>query len=194
MLSFGTVSSLFRGSGLEGEIRRAGAPSKCPRGSASPPVPRAAAGRAGPEPGRSRAGPRPPRVRPSRSATGAEPPRPRHRRRSCRGAMALLPRRFLCFVLGKCGRRDTTSLEPVGRRAGLPGIPLCAGCGAPAASPLVSPLSLKPGEAPARLRWRHSSRESKGAGTQSNTALGVRSSAVVMLWDAAWLCGGCPAC
>ncbi|KAM7049502.1 uncharacterized protein M8220_004934 [Acridotheres tristis] len=51
--------------------------------------------------GRSRAGPRPPRARPSRSAAGAEPARPRERSRSCRGAMALLPRRFLCFVLAQ---------------------------------------------------------------------------------------------
>ncbi|XP_068877554.1 RNA-binding protein 44-like [Aphelocoma coerulescens] len=50
---------------------------------------------------RSRAGPRPPRARPSRSAAGAEPARPRERSRSCRGAMALLPRRFLCFVLAQ---------------------------------------------------------------------------------------------
>lgn len=61
------------------------------------------------------------RARPSGSAAGAEPARPRERSRSCRGAMALLPRRFLCFVLGKCGRRDTTSLEPLGRGStGLP--------------------------------------------------------------------------
>ncbi|XP_048165384.1 RNA-binding protein 44-like [Corvus hawaiiensis] len=37
----------------------------------------------------------------SRSAAGAEPARPRERSRSCRGAMALLPRRFLCFVLAQ---------------------------------------------------------------------------------------------
>lgn len=71
MLSFGTVSSLFRGSGLEGEIRRAGAPSKCPRGSASPPVPRAAAGRAGPEPGGAAPAPGPPLSQ--RHGRGASP-------------------------------------------------------------------------------------------------------------------------
>ncbi|XP_066045407.1 RNA-binding protein 44-like [Chamaea fasciata] len=53
------------------------------------------------ERGRSRAGPRPPRARPSGSAAGAEPARRRERSRSCRGAMALLPRRFLCFVLAQ---------------------------------------------------------------------------------------------
>ncbi|XP_059724147.1 RNA-binding protein 44-like [Haemorhous mexicanus] len=57
--------------------------------------------RAGRERGRSRAGPRPSRARPSGSAAGAEPARPRERSRSCRGAMALLPRRFLCFVLAQ---------------------------------------------------------------------------------------------
>lgn len=49
------------------------------------------------------------RARPSGSAAGAEPARARERSRSCRGAMALLPRRFLCFVLGKCGRRGTAA-------------------------------------------------------------------------------------
>lgn len=134
-----------------GDKESGGSIQLCPYLSASPPVPPLPPG----ERDRSWAGPRPPRVRPSRSAAGAEPARRRERSRSCRGAMALLPRRFLCFVLGKCGRRDKTSLEPVGRRAGFPGIPLCAGC----PLPVVSPLSLKPGEAPARLRWRHSSRE-----------------------------------
>ncbi|XP_053803532.1 RNA-binding protein 44-like [Vidua chalybeata] len=102
VLSFRTVRSLRRASGLRGGevdkeslgsisiplLPRERFPFLCP---ALPPGER----------GRSRAGPRPLRARPSRSAAGAEPARPRERSRSCRGAMALLPRRFLCFVLAQ---------------------------------------------------------------------------------------------
>ncbi|XP_066179375.1 RNA-binding protein 44-like [Sylvia atricapilla] len=83
---------------LRRSVRRSQQEKPCaPTGALSPRLPLAAAGRAGPEPG----GAAPPRARPSGSAAGAEPARPRERSRSCRGAMALLPRRFLCFVLAQ---------------------------------------------------------------------------------------------
>lgn len=139
-LSFGSVRSVCSGSGLRGAEGGKDSPGSIP--------PRSGAGRG-------RTAPGPPLS--SGSAAGAEPARPRERSRSCRGAMALLPRRFLCFVLGKCGRRDSTSPGPGGGGRSSLGFP-----SAPAACSAASPLSLTPGEAPAWLRWRHSSRQSKG--------------------------------
>lgn len=149
MLSFGTVRSFLprlwaaKGTGQSGQLW---APSRCPHGSASPALPLAAGGRAGQDPGGAdRPGPAPPAAPRARS-----PPGP-----GSGAAPAAGP--------WPCSRGASSASSWVSAGHNFPGAPLCwARVCSPGCLPAGPPLSLQPGQAPARLRCRHGSRESKG--------------------------------